>query len=100
VPATLVSLLAVCLSASAAAGSAAAPAPAESLRSSLGLQGVVDVDPLTGTPRVVARLDGFLTAPAEGDPEDIVLAYVRAHRGVFGLDEDDLRGAPPRPGRD
>ncbi|HYM64477.1 MAG TPA: hypothetical protein VES61_07345, partial [Gaiellaceae bacterium] len=28
---------------------------------SLGFQGVVDVDRLTGTPRVVARLDGFLT---------------------------------------
>jgi hypothetical protein len=85
-----VSLLAVCLSATAAAGTAAVPA--ESLRSSLGLQGVVDVDPLTGTPRVVARLDGFLTGPAPGDPDDLVLAYVRTHRAVFGLDEDDLGG--------
>ena len=33
----------------------------EALRRSLGMHGVVDVDPLTGTPRVVARLDGFLT---------------------------------------
>ena len=89
--ATLVSLLAVCLSASAAAGEPAS-GPAESLRSSLGLQGVVDVDPLTGTPRVVARLDGFLTGPSADAADAIVLDYVRAHEAVFGLDEDDLTG--------
>src|SRR5581483_6940984 len=31
---------------------------------SLGTQGVVEVSPVTGTPRVVARLDGFLTGPS------------------------------------
>ena len=89
--ATLVSLLGVCVFASAAAGERAS-APAESLRSSLGLQGVVDVDPLTGTPRVVARLDGFLTGPSADDADAIVLDYVRAQETVFGLDDDDLRG--------
>ncbi|HET9214111.1 MAG TPA: M36 family metallopeptidase [Gaiellaceae bacterium] len=52
----------------------------------------MDVDPVTGTPRVVARLDGFLTGPSELAPADVVLAYVRASEGVFGLDEDDLAG--------
>jgi len=77
-----------------AAGAAGTPAsdPVESLRSSLGLQGVVDLDPLTGTPRVVARLDGFLTGPANVDAVGVVLDYVRANEDVFGLDEDDLGG--------
>ena len=89
--ATLASLLVVSLSAATAAGTPAA-APDESLRASLGLQGVVDLDPLTGTPRVVARLDGFLTEPAGGNAVDIVLEYVRANESVFRLDEDDLAG--------
>ncbi len=90
--AILVSLLAagVCAAASTAARSAAAPA--ETLRASLGLQGVVDLDPVTGTPRVVARLDGFLTEPRAGDAHALVLDYVRANERVFGLDEHDLAG--------
>jgi extracellular elastinolytic metalloproteinase len=78
------------------AGAAAAPARPtpgqEELRRFLGVQGVVDVDPLTSTPRVVARLDGFLTEPSPRDAQDIALDYVRAHPGVFKLDEDDLAG--------
>jgi hypothetical protein len=89
--ATLASLLVVCLFSAAAAGTPGTT-PAETLRSSLGLQGVVDLDPLTGTPRVVARLDGFLTGPAGGDAADIVLDYLRANEDVFRLDEDDLAG--------
>ena len=76
--ATVASLLVVSLSAATAAGTPAAE-PEEALRSSLGLQGVVDLDPLTGTPRVVARLDDFLTGPAGGDAVDLVLGYVRAN---------------------
>ena len=64
----------------------------DSLRRALGVHGVVDVDPLTGTPRVVARLDGFLTGPSDRDAVDVVLDYVRANPGVFKLDEDDLAG--------
>jgi extracellular elastinolytic metalloproteinase len=89
--ATLASLAVACLAATASAGPAE-PGPGESLRASLGLQGVVDLDPLTGTPRVVARLDGFLAGPAEGDARALVLAYVREHEDVFGLDADDLAG--------
>ena len=93
----MASLLVVSLSAATAAGTPAAE-PEEALRSSLGLQGVVDLDPLTGTPRVVARLDDFLTGPAGGDAVDLVLGYVRANEAVFRLDEDDLAG--PRLVRD
>jgi extracellular elastinolytic metalloproteinase len=75
-----------------AATAARAPEPAESLRDSLGPHGVVDVDPLTGTPRVVARLDGFLTEPSGGDAADVVLDYVRTNEAVFKLDADDLAG--------
>lgn len=57
---------------------------------SLGFQGVVDLDRLTGTPRVVARLDGFLTGPSGLGPEEVALGYVRAHASVFGLDAGDL----------
>jgi hypothetical protein len=89
--AIIVSLSVVCLSAATSA-TGSATGPADSLRSSLGLQGVVDLDPVTGTPRVVARLDGFLTEPRAGDARALVLDYVRANGNVFGLDEDDLAG--------
>jgi extracellular elastinolytic metalloproteinase len=39
---------------------------------------------------VVAQLDGFLTAPADGDARDIVLDYVRSRPALFKLDSDDL----------
>ena len=78
------------------ANTAAAPKRAngaqEALRRSLGVHGIVDVDPLTGTPRVVARLDGFLTGPSPRDATSIALDYVRAHQGVFKLDAADLAG--------
>ena len=89
--ATLASLLVVSLSAATAAGTLRSE-PADALRASLGLQGVVDVDPVTGTPRVVARLDGFLTEPTGADAVGVVLGYVQANESVFGLDEDDLAG--------
>jgi len=76
----------------AAAREAPGTSAQNSLRRSLGMHGVVDVDPLTGTPRVVARLDGFLTGPSDRDAVDVVLEYVGANPGVFKLDEDDLAG--------
>jgi len=57
---------------------------------SLGFHGVVDIDRLTGTPRVVARLDGFLTEPSERGPQEVALGYVREHADAFGLDADDI----------
>jgi extracellular elastinolytic metalloproteinase len=62
------------------------------LQRRLGSRGVVDVDPISGTPRVLARLDGTLTGPASGGPEAIALAYVRANLPALGLTQSDLDG--------
>ncbi len=74
----------------AALSRAVVPAPSGSavktLRDSLGVQGIVDIDQATGTPRRVAKLDGFLTGPSKKKPAAIALAYVKAHPEVFGLD--------------
>src|SRR5690242_12690555 len=51
---------------------AAAPA---ALRASLGVQAVVQVDRLTGTPRQVARLDGLLTGPSAAPAATVALGY-------------------------
>jgi extracellular elastinolytic metalloproteinase len=51
----------------------------------LGGQGGVEIDPLTGTPRNVGRIDGFLTGASNRSPESIALSYVRSHPKVFGL---------------
>src|SRR5215475_5380152 len=48
-----------------AAALAANPSPALSaLEASLGTKGVLSIDGVTGTPRFVGRLDGFLTGPS------------------------------------
>jgi extracellular elastinolytic metalloproteinase len=62
------------------------------LRRSLGQQGVVLLDPRTGTPRVVAKLDGFLTGPSGEDAKTVVFEYVLGNSNVFLLDEEDLAG--------
>ncbi|KFG07897.1 MULTISPECIES: M36 family metallopeptidase [Streptomyces] len=61
------------------------------LRDRLGAQGVLELDPATGTARQVARLDGYLTARSAADPEDVVRAYLRAHPDVFGLSAGQVR---------
>ena len=55
------------------------------LAGSLGRMGVFELDPLTGTPRVVGRLDGFLTGPSAAAPARIAMGFVRRHLGAFGL---------------
>ena len=99
--------LAAILAAAAALGAAAAPAVAQSrgaaapkpfldvragLPASAGrepgaatraarvrLRGDVDVDPLTGTPRVMDRGGAPLSAPAAGDAADIATRYIQDH---------------------
>ncbi len=61
------------------------------LRGQLGDQGIVDLDPLTGTPRQVARLDGFLTGPSRSPALKIAKDYIRANRALFGVDIDALK---------
>jgi extracellular elastinolytic metalloproteinase len=63
---------------------------ARALRDSLGIQGVVDINAATGTPRQVARINGFLTGPSRQSPQTVVLGYLEAHRDVFGLDDAAL----------
>jgi extracellular elastinolytic metalloproteinase len=60
------------------------------LARSLGDDAVLDVDPLTGTPRMLARLDGALAGPRRGDPAEIAQRYVRENLAALGLTEADL----------
>jgi hypothetical protein len=60
------------------------------LEQSLGAQALVDIDGTTGTPRLVARLDGFLTPPSHRLPRRIVMAYVERHHAALGLTRADL----------
>jgi hypothetical protein len=70
---------------------AAKPSAAVSnMRAALGDQGIVDVDPLTGTPRQVARLDGFLTGPSRKPAVRVARDYLKAHADLFGVDPATL----------
>ncbi len=71
---------------------AAKPSAAVStMRSQLGELGIVDLDPLTGTPRQVARLDGFLTGPSRKPAAQVARKYLRAHADLFGVDPATLK---------
>jgi extracellular elastinolytic metalloproteinase len=61
------------------------------LRRSLGRQAVVDMDGMTGTPRLVARLDGFLSRTSRRSAPQVALGYVRRHLFALGLSGADLR---------
>ncbi|MGW6280994.1 M36 family metallopeptidase [Kribbella sp. NPDC055071] len=65
-------------------------AASEKFRNSLGTQGVVELDPNTGTPAQVTKLDGFLTGKSAKKAADITLDYVKAHPEVFKLSTADL----------
>jgi extracellular elastinolytic metalloproteinase len=70
---------------------AAKPSAAvSSMRAALGQQGIVDVNPLTGTPRQVAKLDGFLTGPSKKPAVRVARDYLRAHADLFGVDPATL----------
>jgi hypothetical protein len=56
----------------------------------LGPQAVVDIDPLTGTPRELGRLDGYLSGPHHGSARSVALGFVRAHLDALGLTSRDL----------
>lgn len=70
---------------------AAAPGAATTaLKDELGVEGIVDVDPLTSTPRMVGKLDGFLTQPSSAAARDIALTYVRGNAAAFGLEAEEV----------
>jgi extracellular elastinolytic metalloproteinase len=62
------------------------------LRRSLGVQGVLDMDPLTGTVRQVGRLDGFLTGVSSRPARQVVAGYLAAHGAALGLSAKDVAG--------
>jgi extracellular elastinolytic metalloproteinase len=59
-------------------------------RDSLGSQGIVSIDQNTGTPKHVAKLNGFLTGRSNKPAATVALDYVRAHPEIFHLAEKDL----------
>ena len=66
-----------------------APASRSAIR--LGTQGVVQSDPMTGTLRMVGRLDGFLTGRSVRPARAVAMGFVRANRVAFGLTNADIK---------
>jgi extracellular elastinolytic metalloproteinase len=65
--------------------SAAQRSAVRSLKSRLGTQGVVSIDPLTGTVRAVQKLDGTLTAASSDSRSAIAMRFIRANATALGL---------------
>lgn len=57
----------------------------------LGTQGVIQADPVTGTLRMVGRLNGFLTGPIRRPATRVAMGFVRAHLAAFGLTKADMK---------
>ncbi|HKG52383.1 MAG TPA: M4 family metallopeptidase, partial [Actinomycetales bacterium] len=72
------------------------PSAVVSLKRTLGTQGLVSIDPLTGSPRQVARVDGFLTGRSQAAPRTVALRYVKAHRSAFGMTGAAIRSLKMR----
>src|SRR5262245_1374333 len=60
------------------------------LSDSLGNEGIVAIDPLTTTPRMVGRTDAFLTGPSSATAASVALGYVSGHASAIGLSSADL----------
>ncbi len=73
----------------AAASSAERSARAQ-LRTRLGRQADIQIDPLTGTARSIQRLDGALTRPAAGDRADVAMRWLEANHSALGLTSADV----------
>ncbi len=66
------------------------PAAAAALKRSLGVEGVLSLDPLTSTARLVGRTDGFLTGSSRAAPSAVALAYVTRNAAAIGLSREAL----------
>jgi extracellular elastinolytic metalloproteinase len=66
------------------------PAAAAALEDELGVEGVVKLDPLTGTVKQVARTDGFLTRPSKRPAAEIAAAWLADNRAALGLTPETL----------
>ena len=75
-----------------AAALAAHPSAATArLDRSLGVEGFVNLDPLTGTVRNAGRTDGFLTGPSSATASTIALNYVTTNASALGLTAQGLQ---------
>src|SRR5215218_2910584 len=66
------------------------PPAAAALKESLGVEGVVAFDPLTGTARAVGRTDGFLTGPSNAGAATVALDYASRNAAALGLTQQAL----------
>src|SRR4051812_10042614 len=64
---------------------------AASPRAGHGIRGLLELDPATGTVRILEKLDGFLTGPSGRPARSVPLSYVRSHVRALGLTRTDLR---------
>ncbi|WP_412541838.1 M36 family metallopeptidase [Longispora sp. K20-0274] len=80
------------LQAKAAKQAAAPRAGLQALKAELGVEGVVETDPLTGTFRQVSKLDGFLTSASKAAPESVALSFLSDHSTALGLSAQDISG--------
>lgn len=67
------------------------PAATASMTRSLGVEGFVHLDPLTGTVRDLGRTDGFLTGPSNAAASSIALGYVTKNAAALGLTSQGLQ---------
>jgi len=74
-----------------AASKAANRVAARTFRQSLPGQAIFDVDGTTGTVRMLARLDGFLTGKSKDPAKKVALKYVRKNHQALGLAKSDLK---------
>src|SRR5262249_11820712 len=58
----------------------------------LGGEGVVQLDAVTGAPRTIERLDGFLSAPSGAPAAAIARGYLAGHVALFGASAADVSG--------
>ncbi len=57
----------------------------------LGAQGIVRSDPLTGTLRMVGRLDGYLTGRSARPARAVAMGFVQSNLAGFGLTRADMK---------
>jgi extracellular elastinolytic metalloproteinase len=66
------------------------PAAAAALKRSLGVEGVLSLDPLTSTARAVGRTDALLTGPSNAPAASIAIDYVTKNAAAIGLTQPAL----------
>src|SRR4051794_32430357 len=65
------------------------------LRAQLGVQGVFSASDTTGTPRMLGKLNGYLTPNSGRSARSVALGYVASNRTAIGLDAADITALVP-----